>query len=226
MRFDDIITLHGPLGFDELKKELSRDMRSGGICSSRIVGLMPETFIHRYSKYISNGYAFPESITTAVLEWNNEKFDFISKYYNLIIPKAILEICEYKKLLVDMLNTLSPISPRTPSNDIIEGFKSRLSELKFFNYKKLCEICGTYLQSHDDTTQNFNFSKLINRDVNLKSRFTKYLNGSMSLYNLIHDEIAPQAKFMEKFCINLSKFSIEQFCIFIIAYDLKPIKRK
>ncbi len=224
MQFDDIIRFSGPLDFNELKSELMRPMKSGGYCASRIIGLIP-SFISKYSKYIMNKEPFTESITKAILEWNEEKLDFISKNFNYIIPKAIIEICEFEKLVNNMLFEFSRTSPKSPSDKVCLQFKNRLSAMRFTNYKKLAELCGTYFQCRDNKEQNFNFSKLINRDVNLKTMFTKFTNGSISLKSLINDELKPQAEFMEKFHKNLSKFSMEQFCIFIITYDLKYIKR-
>lgn len=224
MQFDDIIVFNGPLGFNELRNELMRNMKSGGICASRIVGIIP-SFILRYARFTTNGCSFSEGITKAVIDWNYEKLDYILKNFNYIIPKAIIEICEFKKLVDDMLFELSYNLPKNPSDEVCLQFKNRLSEMRFTNYKKLAELCETYFQCHDEKGQNFNFSKLINRDVNLKSRFTKFTNGSMSLKSLINDELKPQAEFMTKFHKNLSKFSMDQFCIFIITYDLKYIKR-
>ena len=95
----------------------------------------------------------------------------------------------------------------------VSKFK-RLLKIDLTNFKEISEICHIY-------SKNDNLSKLITRMNTLKKKTSKVLNGIISFSSFVNDEIVPQKNFLDVFSERLKLFNEDQFCIFLLCYDIK-----
>lgn len=194
----------------ELKEKLTRKMKSNDLCHQRIFSSTPLLW-KEYGVYMENSKTcdFSEVFLKLIKDWNTQRnLDILEKYDKTKVKKAIQEIFQLYKYISDIYFGFFTNNELNVSN-----FKCLLS-IDLTNFKEISEICHIYSKDN-------NLSKLITRSNTLKKKTSKVLSGIISFSNFVNDEIVPQKKFLDIFVERLKLFSEDQFCIFLLCYDIK-----
>lgn len=198
----------------KLSNIISRKMKSGDYCYTRILGCLPDFgfLVIPYLQYYKGDYS--KSFIAAVIEWNTFLITYVLKNNISLIDYAISEIFSFKNLLFDMMNN---------DWDDYSIFTTRVNAITLIHYKKLADFIGIYCNY--DNVENYNYSKIIYRYNNFKTKFRKFCEGKIDFDDFMQKEIIPQYKFIKTYYDNIEKFNKEQLPICILCYDLKVSSR-
>ncbi len=198
----------------ELKVKLTRQMTSKDYCHQRIFSCIPLLWI-TYGDYMSSSktYDFSSVFLNVIKDWNTERnLDVIEKFGQDKFNKAIDEIYHYHQVLCDILDNFN-------NDDTLKiELYNDLQNISLKNYKDLSVMCRICMKRD-------NRSKLISRLTNLKKKSTKFFSGIIPLSRFIEEEIIPQKEFLDTFVHRLEFFDHNQFCIFMLCYDIKKSNR-
>lgn len=194
----------------ELKEKLTRKMKNNDLCHQRIFSSTPLLW-KEYGVYMENSRTcdFSEVFLELIKDWNIQRnMDILEKYDETKVKKAIQEIFKLYEYVSEIYLGFFR------NNELnISKFK-RLLNIDLTNFKEISEICHIY-------SKNDNLSKLTTRTNTLKKKTSKVLNGIISFSSFVNDEIVPQKKFLDVFVERLKLFNEDQFCIFLLCYDIK-----
>lgn len=194
----------------DLKEKLTRKMKNEDFCHQRIFSTTPLLW-KEYSEYMTDSKTcdFKEVFLNLIKDWNIQRnIEILEKYSNKKINEAIQEILNLYNCILDIYDDFLV-------NSEFNTLKlTKLINMSLDNYKDIAEICQLY-------TKDYNFSKLLARVRTLAQKTKKALNGVITFDNFIKNEIIPQKEFLDVFVKRLSLFSKDQFCIFLLCYDIK-----
>lgn len=194
----------------ELKEKLTRKMKSGDFCHQRIFHCIPLLW-REYSEYMTKSKicAFEEVFFDLIKDWNSERnSDILRKYGNQKIDKAINEVISLYKVICDIYDNY------TSNEGLTINKLEELLTISLKNYNDISNICFIH-------TENSNFSKLLVRIDNLTNKTDKFIKGVLSFDSFMKKEILPQKDFLDVFVERLKMFKKDQFCIFMLCYDIK-----
>lgn len=194
----------------ELKEKLTRKMKNNDLCHQRIFSSTPLLW-KEYGVYMENSRTcdFSEVFLELIKDWNIQRnMDILERYDETKVKKAIKEIFKLYEYVSDIYFGFFI------NNELNVSKFKRLLKIDLTNFKEISEICHIY-------SKNDNLSKLITRMNTLKKKTLKVLNGIISFSSFVNDEIVPQKKFLDVFVERLKLFDEDQFCIFLLCYDIK-----
>ena len=194
----------------ELKEKLTRKMKNNDLCHQRIFSSTPLLW-KEYGVYMENSRTcdFSEVFLELIKDWNIQRnMDIFERYDETKVKKAIKEIFKLYEYVSDIYFGFFI------NNELNVSKFKRLLKIDLTNFKEISEICHIY-------SKNDNLSKLITRMNTLKKKTLKVLNGIISFSSFVNDEIVPQKKFLDVFSERLKLFDEDQFCIFLLCYDIK-----
>lgn len=194
----------------ELKEKLTRKMKNNDLCHQRIFSSTPLLW-KEYGVYMENSRTcdFSEVFLELIKDWNIQRnMDILEIYDETKVKKAIKEIFKLYEYVSDIYFGFFI------NNELNVSKFKRLLKIDLTNFKEISEICHIY-------SKNDNLSKLITRTNTLKKKTSKVLNGIISFSSFVNDEIVPQKKFLDVFSERLKLFDEDQFCIFLLCYDIK-----
>ncbi len=194
----------------ELKEKLTRKMKNNDLCHQRIFSSTPLLW-KEYGVYMENSRTcdFSEVFLELIKDWNIQRnMDIFERYDETKVKKAIKEIFKLYEYVSDIYFGFFI------NNELNVSKFKRLLKIDLTNFKEISEICHIY-------SKNDNLSKLITRMNTLKKKTLKVLNGIISFSSFVNDEIVPQKKFLDVFVERLKLFDEDQFCIFLLCYDIK-----
>lgn len=198
----------------ELKEKLTREMKNKDFCHQRIFSSTPLLW-REYSAYMEKSKTcdFSEVFLELIKDWNIQRnMDILEKYNKNKIKEAIQEIFRLYDCVLDTYFAFFA------NNELdIAKFK-RILSVDLTNFQEISEICHIY-------NKNDNLSKLITRTKTLKKKTSKVLNDIISFSYFVNDEIVPQKNFLDVFVERLKLFDEDQFCIFLLCYDIKKTNR-
>lgn len=198
----------------DLKDKLTRKMVSGDLCHQRIFSCIPSLW-YMYSEYMTRTkiYDFAEVFFLLILDWNGDKnYKIIQRYGSKKIDLAINEVLELYDIISEIYDCY--LKKNYSSTETFE----KLLKVNLKNYQDISMLCNIYLGTE-------NHSKLITRKNTIVKKAKKTLNGVINFDKFITEEIIPQKEFFDTFVERLKIFDKDQFCIFMLCYDIKKIHR-
>ncbi len=199
---------------NKIKEKSTRLMTSGDRCHQRIFHVIPmmcqEVNIHMVEDGI---YNYEQALFDILNEWQVEQKRFIDES---VIYAAITEIRNFSGMLANLVFRYHTNNGEIPFSQWI------VDSTKLTNYQKVLEACRISVVNQKN--QIISYSKIIKRSFNFKKKLQKVLTGKLKLERFITDEIIPQKRFLDIFTARMEEFTIENFLIFILLYDIKHIK--
>ena len=194
----------------ELQIKLTREMSSKDYCHQRIFSCYPMLW-KLYGEYMSEtkNYNFSSVFLELIKDWNIERNKDANELYDKY--KYDLAIAELKSFY----NMLYQIYDKYHYDSYLDvNYCQNILEINMQNYKDLSTMCRICLK--DD-----NRSKVLSRLKTLKKKTTKFLAGIITIEQFMEKEIKPQRDFLKVFLNKLELFDKDQFCIFMLCYDIK-----
>ena len=95
----------------------------------------------------------------------------------------------------------------------INEYKSLVHSISLKSYSEIVTICRPYFEPL--------ISKLKNRQITFKRKYTMTLNGRLAVSSFCENELIEQKHQLEIIISKLKQFDTTQLPIFIISYDLR-----
>ena len=194
----------------DLQLKLTREMSSKDYCHQRIFSCYPLLW-KLYGEFMSEtkNYNFPVVFLEVIKEWNIERNKDAKEFYdNYKYDMAIAELKFFYNMLCQIYDKYHN------DNYVHVNNCNKILEMDMQNYKDISLMCRIYQK--DD-----NRSKVLCRLKTLKKKTSKFLSGIITIEQFMEKEIKPQKEFLKVFLDKLELFDKNQFCIFMLCYDIK-----